>query len=105
MPSKPLNYASWLLTRRRKRETYAWSSERRSGPTSTRRRTCTGYEGRRRRREGPHAVLVSASNSAYEQAIDYLRPGGSPFVVSLPAASNGPPRNSPSLAHPCQAEL
>ncbi|KAF8491383.1 GroES-like protein [Russula emetica] len=36
--------------------------------------------------EGPHAALVSAASStAYEQAIDYLRPGGSLLVVGLPA--------------------
>ncbi|KAI0260290.1 GroES-like protein [Gloeopeniophorella convolvens] len=36
--------------------------------------------------DGPHAALVSAaSSSAYEQAIDYLRPGGSLMVVGLPA--------------------
>ncbi|KAI9436127.1 GroES-like protein [Russula earlei] len=35
--------------------------------------------------DGPHAALVSAANSsAYEQAIDYLRPGGSLLVVGLP---------------------
>jgi len=36
--------------------------------------------------EGPHAALVSAASStAYEQAVDYLRPGGSLLVVGLPA--------------------
>ncbi|KAI0302895.1 GroES-like protein [Multifurca ochricompacta] len=35
--------------------------------------------------DGPHAALVSAaSSSAYEQAVDYLRPGGSLLVVGLP---------------------
>jgi propanol-preferring alcohol dehydrogenase len=35
--------------------------------------------------EGPHAALVSAaSGSAYEQAVEYLRPGGSLMVVGLP---------------------
>ncbi|KAH9963063.1 GroES-like protein [Russula compacta] len=36
--------------------------------------------------DGPHAALVAAASSpAYEQAIDYLRPGGSLLVVGLPA--------------------
>ncbi|KAH9054533.1 GroES-like protein [Lactarius vividus] len=36
--------------------------------------------------EGPHAALVAAASSAaYEQAIEYLRPGGSLMVVGLPA--------------------
>lgn len=36
--------------------------------------------------EGPHSALVSAaSSSAYEQAIAYLRPGGTLMVVGLPA--------------------
>jgi propanol-preferring alcohol dehydrogenase len=35
--------------------------------------------------EGPHAALVSAaSGTAYEQAVDYLRPGGSLLAVGLP---------------------
>ncbi|KAH9992123.1 GroES-like protein [Russula vinacea] len=35
--------------------------------------------------EGPHAALVSAaSGAAYEQAVDYLRPGGSLLAVGLP---------------------
>jgi len=35
--------------------------------------------------DGPHAALVSAATSAaYEQAVDYLRPGGSLLVVGLP---------------------
>ncbi|KAH9958360.1 GroES-like protein [Lactifluus volemus] len=35
--------------------------------------------------DGPHATLVSAaSSSAYEQAVDYLRPGGSLLLVGLP---------------------
>ncbi|KAI0078291.1 GroES-like protein [Panus rudis PR-1116 ss-1] len=34
---------------------------------------------------GPHATVITAtSNQAYEQAVDYLRPGGSLMVVSLP---------------------
>jgi propanol-preferring alcohol dehydrogenase len=36
--------------------------------------------------EGPHAALVSAASStAYEQAVDYLRPGGTLVAVGLPA--------------------
>ena len=36
--------------------------------------------------EGPHAAIVTAANSkAYEQAVDYLRPGGYLMVVGLPA--------------------
>ncbi|CAL1699240.1 unnamed protein product [Somion occarium] len=34
---------------------------------------------------GPHSTIITAaSNAAYEQAIDYLRPGGTLMVVSLP---------------------
>lgn len=34
---------------------------------------------------GPHSAVVTAANSqAYEQAIDYLRPGGTLMVVGLP---------------------
>ena len=34
---------------------------------------------------GPHsAVVTAASSPAYEQAIDYLRPGGTLMVVGLP---------------------
>ena len=36
--------------------------------------------------QGPHAAVVTAATSkAYEQAIDYLRPGGYLMVVGLPA--------------------
>ena len=36
--------------------------------------------------EGPHAAVVTAATSkAYEQAVDYLRPGGYLMVVGLPA--------------------
>ena len=35
---------------------------------------------------GPHAAVITAATSkAYEQAIDYLRPGGYLMVVGLPA--------------------
>lgn len=34
---------------------------------------------------GPHSAVVTAATSlAYEQAIDYLRPGGTLMVVGLP---------------------
>ena len=34
---------------------------------------------------GPHATVVTAANNeAFEQAIDYLRPGGTLMVVGLP---------------------
>ena len=36
--------------------------------------------------QGPHtAVVTAATGKAYEQAIDYLRPGGTLMVVGLPA--------------------
>ena len=35
---------------------------------------------------GPHTTVITATSpAAYEQAIDYLRPGGTMMVVSLPA--------------------
>ncbi|GJE85049.1 zinc-dependent alcohol dehydrogenase [Phanerochaete sordida] len=39
--------------------------------------------------EGPHtAVITAATSTAYEQAIDYLRPGGKLMVVGLPARAS-----------------
>lgn len=39
---------------------------------------------------GPHASLVvAAHSSAYEQAVDYLRPGGTLVVVGMPNAPIG----------------
>jgi len=38
---------------------------------------------------GPHAAVITAATStAYEQAIDYLRPGGTLMVVGLPARAS-----------------
>lgn len=38
---------------------------------------------------GPHvAVVTAATSKAYEQAIDYLRPGGNLMVVGLPARAS-----------------
>ncbi|KAI0346664.1 GroES-like protein [Trametopsis cervina] len=38
---------------------------------------------------GPHtAVITAATSTAYEQAIDYLRPGGNLMVVGLPARAS-----------------
>lgn len=35
---------------------------------------------------GPHTTIVTAATSkAYEQAVDYLRPGGTLMAVGLPA--------------------
>ena len=35
---------------------------------------------------GPHtAIITAATSTAYEQAVDYLRPGGTLMVVGLPA--------------------
>lgn len=37
---------------------------------------------------GPHAAIVtSASPSGYEQALDYIRPGGTVVAVGLPAGA------------------
>lgn len=39
--------------------------------------------------QGPHSAIITAATSkAYEQAIDYLRPGGSLMVVGLPARAS-----------------
>ncbi|EKM48743.1 uncharacterized protein PHACADRAFT_214679 [Phanerochaete carnosa HHB-10118-sp] len=39
--------------------------------------------------QGPHvAVVTAATSTAYEQAIDYLRPGGTLMVVGLPARAS-----------------
>ena len=38
---------------------------------------------------GPHAAVITAATSvAYQQAIDYLRPGGTLMVVGLPAKAS-----------------
>ncbi|KIP06462.1 hypothetical protein PHLGIDRAFT_128263 [Phlebiopsis gigantea 11061_1 CR5-6] len=38
---------------------------------------------------GPHAAVITAATStAYEQAVDYLRPGGTIMVVGLPARAS-----------------
>ena len=38
---------------------------------------------------GPHAAVVTAATSAaYQQAVDYLRPGGTLMVVGLPAEAS-----------------
>lgn len=37
---------------------------------------------------GPHgAIVTSASASGYEQALDYIRPGGTVVAVGLPAGA------------------
>ena len=39
--------------------------------------------------QGPHtAVITAATSTAYEQEIDYLRPGGTLMVVGLPARAS-----------------